>query len=390
MIFLDLAANYHARDILRHSFCYGTKHDYDKLEALLASRYGGLLKNTSLVYSGRTAISLALKSFIESGRINKNDHVAVNSFTCYAVVQAIKHAGLIPVFVDLEKLPSGEILPNYSASALENFVKKDKLLKVFILQNTFGLSVDIDAFLSLKEKYNLLLLEDLAHCTGRFYKTSSDKKLEIGTVGDATCLSFGKGKSVDAITGGAIILRDPTLALPKSFKKDKLVRRECTGDAPRASWYPLFAVIARGLSHLHLEKFWLGFLLKFHWIERSADTRLDEKTSLTHWQAKLALRQMQNLKSTLLREYYLVDNRDECLKELKSHGFRLDEFWYGVPVAPKRYFDKVDFPSDACPNAVYFANHVINLPTCYLSKKRKKEVSLARHIIQKYEVKYGK
>ena len=385
MIFLGLASNYSAKDAWRHSFAVGTKKDYQALETALAKRYGSDSEHTSLIFSGRSAIALALKSFIESGKIKKGDHVAINAFTCYAVVQAVKHAGLTPVFVDLEKAVNGEILPNYSAGSLETLARKDQKLKVFILQNTFGFSVDIRAFEKVKQEHNLLLLEDLAHCAGRKYPDGR----EIGAVGEATCLSFGKGKALDTIHGGAVILRDFDVSFPKSFDKTELKRRECTGDAPRASWYPCFATIARGLAHLRLEKFWLGLLLKLHWIERSADTKLLEDTTIANWQAKLALKQFNSLKNAPLREFFVVDDRESCLKELKKHGARLEEFWYEVPVAPKRYYKQVNFPEKDCPNAVFFASHVVNLPTWYESPRKKRQVAVAKKIIKSHELKGG-
>lgn len=392
MIFLGLSSNYTARDIWRHAFILGTRKSYNELENALAERYGGDLLHTSLIFSGRSAICLALKSFIESGRVKKGDHVVVNSFTCYAVVEAVKTAGLEPVFADLEnpldsvKGKKGDVKganllrPDYSAENLEALVKKDKKIKVFILQNSFGFPVDIRKFDKVKKKYNLLLIEDLAHCAGRKYPDGR----EIGTVGEATCLSFGKGKAIDTVNGGAIIIRDKSINFPKSFDKSKLVRRKRNGDAPRASWYPVFAVIARGLSHLHLEKYWLGLLLKLRWIERSADTKLQLDTTITYWQSKLALRQLKLLRNKPLREFYLVGDRKECLAELCKHGFRLEEFWYEVPVAPTRYYKKVHFPETKCINAKIFAEHVVNLPTWYKNKRRVREVEQARKIIKKY------
>ena len=383
MIFLGLASNYRARDIWRHSFAFGTKKDYQALESALAEKYSSDLDHTSLVYSGRTAICLALKSFIASGKVKKGDHVVVNGFTCHAVLEAVKTAGLEPVFADLERVANGEILPNYSAKTLDDLVSKDAKIKVFILQNSFGFPADIRQFEKVKQAHDLLLLEDLAHCAGRKYPDGR----EIGTAGEAACLSFGKGKAIDTITGGAVILRDKNLNFPKSFDKTALKRRECTGDAPRASWYPLFAAIARGLSHLHLVKYWLGLLLKLKWIERSADTKLKLDTSLTHWQAKLALCQFKNLKNTPLREFYLVDDREACLKELKKHGARLEEFWYEVPVAPERYYKATQFPEKECPNAVFFAAHVVNLPTWYQTAGKKREVAEAKKIIKSHAIK---
>lgn len=385
MIFLGLASNYNARSIWHHAFAVGTKKDYLALEQELSRRYGADLEHLSLTFSGRSAIYLALKSFIESGRMAKGDHVAINSFTCHAVLEAISRAGLEPAYIDLEKTISGQILPNYSADSLEVAAKKDKKLKCFILQNTFGFPVDIRRFEKVKKDNNLLLLEDLAHCTGRKYPDGR----EIGTVGEATCLSFGKGKSIDTITGGAVILRDQSLSLPKEFNKNTLKHRN-GGDVPRASWYPVFGAMARGLAHIHLEKPWLGLLLKIRWIERSADTKLLTDTSVSFWQAKLALEQFASLKNSALREFFLVDDRKACLKELRRRGYRLEEFWYEVPVAPERYYKSVKFPEAQNPNAVFFAEHVLNLPTWYQSRHKKNQVLKAKKIIKAHELKGGK
>ncbi|MBQ6606050.1 hypothetical protein IJH66_03710, partial [Candidatus Saccharibacteria bacterium] len=192
----------------------------------------------------------------------------------------------------------------------------------------------------------------------------------------------GKGKSIDTITGGAVLLRDPTLSFPKSFNKSALKKRRKSGDVPRASWYPLFGAIARGLAHLKLEKYWLGLLLKLRWIERSADTKLLENTTITNWQAKLALRQLKSLKDKPLREFFLVENREETLKILKKKGIRLEESWYEVPVSPARYYKKTNFPEKENKNAVFFAEHVLNLPTWYYDKKHQKELAYAKKILK--------
>lgn len=403
MIFLGLASNYSARAVLRHTFAFGSKTDRRNLELALSNRCASDPDHVSLAYSGRSAIYFALKSFIKSGRINPGDAVAVNAFTCIAVIEGIKAAGLKPIFIDIEKSPSGTILPNYSASALEKIAKSEPSLKVFILQNTFGVTVPLAKFEKVKKKYNLLVIEDTAHCFGKFYPILSAEQtsaknlvnLPVGTFGDAVVFSFGKGKVLDSITGGAVVLRNPNFSFSGVLKKSTLSAEAPASNILRARFYPLFGAIARSLSYLHLEKFWLGFLLKVHWIERSADTDLKKRASMSNWQAKLILKQLDALpesnsrakKSPLLREYFLVSNRDACLAELKKHGFRLEEIWYDTPVAPKRYFSSVQFPSGSCPNAVFFANHVVNLPTWYTSKRKKNAIKSAKQIIKKYEIK---
>ena len=374
MLFLGLASNYSIRATLRHAFYLGTKKDYQKLEKKLATRYETTEEKVSLVYSGRTAICLALKSFMASSQVEKGDHVVINGFTCHAVIEAVKKAGLVPIFADIEPET-----PDFSPNTLEKILKSDKKAKVVILQNSFGYPCDIKAFEKLKSKYNFLILEDLAHCAGRKYHDNR----EIGSVGDAACLSFGKGKAIDTIIGGAIILRN-NFSFPKSFKKIEL-KKPKLADSLRAGWYPIFGSIARGLSHIHLEKPFLALLLKLHWIERSADTNLDETRTITDWQAKLALKQLKELPNRPLRKYTLVNNREQCLKELKEKGFRLEELWYEVPVAPSRYYKSVHFPEKDCPNAVVFAQKVVNLPTWYKDQKHKRELKEAERIIKKYQ-----
>lgn len=384
MIFLGLASNYSALDVLRHSFCVAGASSYRKLETALAQRYQSSLAQTSLIYSGRSALALALQSFLAAGQIQRGDHVAINAFTCYAVVEAVQFVKLKPSYVDLA--PAS---PNFSLDLLERQLKNDPKLKVVIVQNSFGLPVDDRRLLKLQQRYHFLLIEDLAHCAGRFYPSGR----EIGTIGQATCLSFGKGKAIDTITGGAVILRGADVSFPASFNKANLVKRAKNGDVPRASWYPLFGAIARGLSYLRLEKIWLGILLKLRLITRSADTALDLGRTVDNWQAKLALRQLALLpkrpsrQANLLREFYLVSDRKACLAELRRHGFRLEELWYEVPIAPSRYYAAAHFPESECPQALFFAQHVVNLPTWYNKASKRKRVVAARKIIQRYQLK---
>ena len=79
-----------------------------------------------------------------------------------------------------------------------------------------------------------------------------------------------------------------------------------------------------------------------------------------------------------LREFYFVKNRNETLQKLKQAGYYFEGFWYERPVSPARYYKKVHFPEKTCPNAVYAAEHIVNLPNYY----SKRELEPARKIIQ--------
>ena len=232
----------------------------------------------------------------------------------------------------------------------------------------------------------MVLVEDLAHCAGISYKDGK----EAGTVGDFAALSFGKGKSIDTISGGALVLRSKEITYIERGKyktKEVKLPKEPTkkpkfGDRFRDRFYPLFGAMIRGLYFFRLGRIFTSFLLKTHQIKRSADADLDLRVRLTYWQAKLALKQLENLPKNRppIREFYLVDDRDIVLNELERNGFIMNDTWYDIPVSPERYYKKAKYPEDECKNAVEIAKHIVNLPTHY----KKAELAPARNIITKH------
>ena len=362
MFFLGAASNYKARDILRHTFAVGFSRDAKKLETEIAHHYGATSDHVALTSSGRAALALALRSSIPRG-----SKVVLNGFTCYAVVEAIRAAGCIPIFADVD-----EHTLNYSATTLQNLLSNNPDIKAFIIQNSLGHPIDITPFESIRNKHHLIMIEDLAHSAGTFYPDGR----EVGTVGDASALSFGKGKTIDTITGGAVILRNPTLPAVK-----KPTKRQPLSTTLRARFYPFFGACIRASYHLHLEKLVTGGFFALHFIERSADLHLDLTTRPTYWQSRLALPQLTHLKKSPIREYTFVKNREQVLKKLKSHGFILHEIWYEVPVAPARYYNKLHLKESDLPHSTEVANTIINIPTWY----NKSDITLAKKIIKDAE-----
>ncbi|MBR3230796.1 DegT/DnrJ/EryC1/StrS family aminotransferase [Candidatus Saccharibacteria bacterium] len=377
--FLGLAANYTRKQRLAHTLVWGREKDRLELGTYLDKKYQG---ETVLTKNGRSALAMVLKAYFEPG-----DKIIVNGFTCYAVYEALKVAGLMPVFADInqDNLNFGirELQDVWAREGANADAKKpsqkaavDKKtqtgigLKIagIIIQNTLGNPVDMAAIEKFAKQHELVIIEDLAHCTGVKYPDGR----EAGMVGAATVLSFGKGKSIDTISGGAAIFRDPCktrkgarIKTPKDFAPQLPPK---VADALRARFYPLFGAVARGLSYLRLGGAWMRLLVKIRWVEKSADNRLDLDRKICKFEAKLALRQLKNLKPSgqgPLRNFCLVENRDVVLKELKKAGFFFDGFWYERPVAPERYYKRVHFPENACPVAVAVSQKIINFPTHY-------------------------
>lgn len=361
MYFLGKAANFSGKEARRHTFAIGSKKDSEALEEYLALRYEAAKTNVALTANGRSALAIALKTLLP-----KNSKVLINGFTCHAVLEGVLAAKCTPIYADINKKTL-----HYDAKILENILTKYKDLKAIIIQNSLGIAVDIKPIEKIAKKHGLIIIEDLAHCIGVHYADGR----EAGTVGDATALSFGKGKAVDTISGGAVIIRGEENKL-----KIRPTKRQKFSHTFRARWYPFFGSLLRALDKIHLCKIFTAVLLKIHFIERSADAKLDITRRMPHWQAKLALEKLEKRKNAKkpLRDFFLVKDRDKVLKELKAAGYDFSEFWYEVPVSPARYYDKVHFPEKECINSVNVAKCIINTPDYY----KKSEIAPAIKIIK--------
>lgn len=408
MIFLGQASNYRGRRIWRHLFAHGSAADSRRLRQALARRYGATtLADVQLYHTGRSALAAAIQSLVPAG-----SPVIVPGLTCIAVIRAIKAAGCTPVYVDIDPATL-----QYDLAALARTLKQlstprptpakplqlDKSDKVcytgiVMAQNTLGRSLAMGKIQPLADAAHFAIVEDLAHSAGRFYPDGR----EIGTVGAAAVLSFGKGKSIDTIEGGAAILRRTAFpvaqphvtsksATPQSFAASSTpaaplqplaqpTTQPRRSDQLRDRWYPVFGWLARGFYHLGLGRFFLGALHRLHWLARSADAVLDPDQVLPDWQAKLALAQLSTLPATPLREHYFVQDRPAVLQSLARAGYQLAEIWYDTPVSPARYAAEAAFPTKACPQTVWVAAHIVNLPTWYPETK----LSPARALIQQH------
>ncbi len=389
LYFLGAAANYSRKERWAHTFAVGLKRDCEDLTDLLEKKYEG---RAMLTKNGRSALTLALKV-----NLPKGSHVIINGFTCHAVYEAVKAAGMIPVFADINKdtlnfdintLNASLDISGHTSSRPSSRgssfsplpvvadgpeTSKPSVQSAIIIQNTLGNVVDIEAIEKWAEENNVVIIEDLAHCTGRKYADGR----EVGTVGAATALSFGKDKSIDTISGGAVIFRAkmPKIAAPRLKPR--------RSDALRERFYPMFGAKYRALAHIHLNGIYMKTLLALHWVQKSADNKLETNRKISKFEAKRALRQMELLNKAgedNIRDFYLVRDRDKLLQELAEAGYYFSGFWYEKPVSPERYYEKVKFPEADCPVAVEVANKIINVPKYY----NKEELAPAMKIIEKY------
>jgi dTDP-4-amino-4,6-dideoxygalactose transaminase len=156
------------------------------------------------VSSGTNAIHLALLSL----GIGPGDEVITAANTFIATAEAINHCGAVPVFADCD--PETYTLDPAAAEAAIT-----PRTKAIIPVHLFGQTADMDAFLELGRKYNLLILEDASQAHGAEYKGR-----RAGSMGIAGCFSLYPGKNLGAYgDAGIVVSNDEEL-----IKKIKLIR----------------------------------------------------------------------------------------------------------------------------------------------------------------------
>lgn len=393
-IFNSLGSNYNLQYVFKSLFSDASGQN-QKLKNYLEEKYRG---KTILLYKGREALTLALKIL----NLPKESCVAINGFTCYAVYKAIEIAGYTPICLDLEEKKSDL---NFTPEILKKSLEENKNIKVVVIQNTLGYPCNIKEIERICKENNLILIEDLAHCVGTRY---SDGR-EAGTVGDFVTLSFSQDKIIDAVSGGALIVRnkkfqnnnlaspdtvwhlasqdqvlEPKFKMPKNQLKDK--------------FYPLFTYKIRFLYSVGPGKLLHYVLRDLDLLSKPMQEGLYDFYSLPNWYCNLAVIKFNNLKqeldhrkeiskiyaknlnkrvlnpniinkvfsSTNLRFPIFVENRGDLIKFLKNSKIFVSDIWY-FSVAPE------------CPNAIEISHKILNLPT-HINVTKKSALKISERI----------
>ena len=146
--------------------------------------------------SGTTAIILALMSL----ELNYGDEVIVPNYTMIATVNSIKHLGLKPVIVDINK-------DTYTLDLniiKENITNNTRAVIHVSLNNRYHNILEIVEFC----KYNnIFLIEDAAQSLG----CKIDDKY-LGTYGDIGCYSLSSPKIISSGQGGIIVTKNNKFA----------------------------------------------------------------------------------------------------------------------------------------------------------------------------------
>lgn len=362
--------------------------------------------------SGTAALAAALVATLkmcEKKQKPGKPEILLPAYACPDLISATVFAGIKPVLVDFEMQS-----PWLQLAELESLITDNTV--AILAVNLFGISERWPLLRTLADKYNLVLIEDSA----QYFPGANDA---YHWQGDLVVLSFGRGKPVSLLGGGAVLCRDNSLFdfLPVPVDKPVSAYQRYTYRL-KAKLYntmisPYLYWLPQSLPFLHLGE------TRYHTlpdIEAMASVRLELLAqNITCYQSDLqAIIRCQEISSMLaslatevsgvtdlpvlcgvsakrrlLRYPILLEAgvRDQVYRKLQQSGLGasimypaslpkitgLSNFLDAGQSCTKKSYTKKSSTRKNFPGAEEFASRIITLPTHqYVSSKRISEIKL--------------
>lgn len=347
----------------------------DQLDHQLRQRFPNFELGPYYFYKGRDALEFVLTAFA----IAADEPILTQAFTCHAMEAAIRRAGGLPAYVDLD-----ETTCNPTVETIERAYKRNSTARVLIIQHTLGIPADIQNIRKWCDEHKIMLIEDLAQSIG-----GRDERGELlGQHADAIIFSFGRDKIIDSVSGGACFVKKR----PLGFKNENY-RTLTSTRFRRDHGYPLLTYCIRSLYPFYVGQAFLYLARLFHLIQSPIKPRFEYITAYPSALAALAVRQFERLdaqlehRKNLAQLYYTqlgeicpvewdllergsnlrfpisLNNPDKLLRFLATKHIYVQDRWYRKPVdsGSLQYFSK--YRAGSCPVAEKYAATMVNLPT---------------------------
>lgn len=161
-----------------------------------------------LTDSGTGALTLAIRGCLGQ---RPGTAVALPAYGCYDLATAADGAGASVVLYD--------VVPETLAPETESLRRAlDRGVGAVVLVHLFGVPADPDPVRSAAERVGAWSIEDAAQGAG-----ASLRGLPLGSFGDLSVLSFGRGKGITAGRGGALLAHGEAAALLVSRARSELL-----------------------------------------------------------------------------------------------------------------------------------------------------------------------
>lgn len=167
-----------------------------KFKVEIAKKLNAEPSQISLYWKGRVGLYALLKA----NGIGKGDEVIIPAFTCVVVPNAIIYLEAKPIYVDVNLETNNTTLNHIKA-------KVTAKTKCIVIQNTFGLSSEIEEIVAFAKENNIFTIEDCTHGFGGTYNGKPN-----GVFADASFFSTQWNKPFSTGIGGFVYLKNEKLA----------------------------------------------------------------------------------------------------------------------------------------------------------------------------------
>ena len=292
--------------------------------------------------NGTVALHLALLAL----GIGPGDEVIVPTLTFVATANAVRYCGATPVFVDCES-ETWNIDPGLIESRITSKTK------AIIVVHLYGHPVDMDAVMSLADRYRLFVVEDAAEAHGAIYRGRV-----VGSIGHIGTFSFFGNKVISTGEGGMVTTNDQELARVMRQLKEQGM------DPNRRYWYPVVGYnyrmtnITAAIGLAQVEK------IEWH-IQRRIELARWYQENLRSvpglsWQAEKPQTRHVFQFFTIVMNGEVAQAREEVIAHLASRGIEGRPVVYPMHTLPP-YRDSVH--GQRFPVSERIASRGINLPT---------------------------
>lgn len=142
--------------------------------------------------SGTSALTLAIETLKETEKWGPDTEILVPAITFIATSNAVIHAGLKVIFVDVDPL-------TYNINPIEIRKHITKNTKCIIPVHAFGMPCEMNEIMAIAKEFNLKVIEDCAE--SHFAKI--DGRV-IGSFGDISCFSTYVAHTITTGIGGIV------------------------------------------------------------------------------------------------------------------------------------------------------------------------------------------
>jgi len=337
-------------------------------------------------FKGRVALFAILKAI----EVKEDDEIILPAYTCVVVPNAIKYLSAKPIYVDIDS-------ETYNIDLNKIEEKITSKTRAIIIQNTYGLSSNLEEIISIAKKHKLYTIEDCAHgfggkynnipngtfCDAAFFSTQWNKPFSTGVGGFALINNINLTDKIETINkelikpsildkvylkllylANSFLLNDYTywylLKLYRFLSKHNLVLGSSSGDEldnvkmPNSYFKKISNIqIAEGLKNI---------------------SKLDNLLKVRKKNASIYTKYLKNINKTYVKEVYfnnhsflkypiLVKDRNLFISFAEKHKIKLGD-WFISPIHPvKDNLTLWDFEIDKYPVSKELSLKVLNLPT---------------------------